>query len=97
MYYAIIQNAKVLFFFPKISLDIYYFLDFLTFNFLYTNWLDLELLVRNTSQLSTRSLELAPPACHWAELALAWGGLQHKTLRFWARLNFSGCLFIFVV
>lgn len=34
------------YFFPKISLDIYNFLDFLTFNFLYKNWLDFELLVR---------------------------------------------------
>lgn len=34
------------YFFPKISLNIYYFLDFLTFNFLYNNWLDFQLLVR---------------------------------------------------
>nr|KAF6441262.1 hypothetical protein HJG63_012402 [Rousettus aegyptiacus] len=41
---------------PKTSLDIYYFLDFLTSNFLYKNWLDFELLVRNKSQLSARHL-----------------------------------------
>lgn len=34
------------YFFPRISLNIYYFLDFLTFNFLYKNWLDFKLLVR---------------------------------------------------
>lgn len=57
---------KYYFFFPKISLDIYYFLDFLTFNFLYRNWLDFELLVRNKSQLSPSRPEAGiQRRCHW--------------------------------
>lgn len=72
------SECQSIIFFPKIGLAIYYFLDFLTFHFLYKNWLDFELLVRNKSQLSTSRLEagICDVCVTVAELTLAWGHLS---------------------
>lgn len=66
MFYILLcyySECQSIIFFPKISLDISYFLDFLTFNFLYKNWLDFELLVRNKCQLGTSHLEAGFDVC----------------------------------
>lgn len=74
---------------PKTSLNIYYFLDFLTFNFLYKNWLDLELLVRNKSQLSTRHLEAGTPClCHCGRINAGMGRPSTKDAGLLGALEF---------
>lgn len=73
------RMPKYYFFSPKISLDISYFLDFLTFNFRYKNWLDFELLVRNKSQSSSSRLEAGIGVCGTvAEFTLVWEALNKR-------------------
>lgn len=82
------------YFFPRISLNIYYFLDFLTFNFLYKNWLDFKLLVRKPIECRRPEVGTQRPR----HCGRAGPGKPFDT-RSWllARLDFSGCLFIFIV
>lgn len=85
------------YFFPQIGLDIYYFLDFLTFNFLYKNRLDFELLVRNKRRLSAGRLQTGTPHwCHWQNSRWC-RGASTEDARALGTLECSGCPFSFAV